>query len=154
MQQIGKREIKELAEKVEKYSITLSKKDNLVVEDDFYYKNKELFLFEYKNHIFPTLKVILGHKEIENAFKKVTVDMGAIRFVIKGADIMRPGIPRWDTGIKKNEPVLIVDESHGKPIAIGISLYSDADYKEQQAGKAIKNIHYVGDVIWHGKEKA
>lgn len=154
MQQIGKREIKELAEKVEKYNILLSKKDNLLVEDNFYYKDNQLFLFEYKNNVLPTLKTILGNKLIEQSFKRVTVDMGAIKFVIKGADIMRPGIPKVDKGITKNEPVLIVDESHGKPIAIGISLYDDQDYKEQKAGKAVRNIHYVGDIIWHGKEKA
>ena len=67
--------------------------------------------------------------------------------------MMKPGITKYDSDIKSGEPVLIVDESHGKPIAIGVSVFSDEEYKKENTGKAVKNIHYVGDAIWHNNEK-
>ena len=74
--------------------------------------------------------------------------MPAIPFIIKGADIMRPGIKELDE-FEKNEIIVIVDETHQKPLAIGISMFSRSEIKEMDKGKVIKNIHYVGDVTWN-----
>jgi PUA domain protein len=78
----------------------------------------------------------------------VIVDMGAVGFVIKGADIMNPGIVDADEQIQKNDLVWIGDERHRKPIAIGIALVSGENMGGKQTGKAIKNIHYIGDNLW------
>ena len=53
----------------------------------------------------------------------MTVDTGAIPYVVNGADIMRPGIVAVTDDVKANAPVQIVDERHGKPLAIGIALF-------------------------------
>ena len=45
--------------------------------------------------------------------------------------------------------VIIVEETHNKPLAIGISLITGPEMVENSEGKAIKNIHYVGDAIWN-----
>ena len=74
--------------------------------------------------------------------------MGAIKFLIGGADIMRPGITYFDEGIQKGDFVVIVDENNSKAIALGLALESTQNMKLQEKGKVIKNIHYVGDWIW------
>jgi len=79
----------------------------------------------------------------------VVVDMGAVGFISKGADIMAPGIIDADIDIKKSDFVWICDEKYHKPLAIGIALISGEEMKSKNAGKAIKNIHYVGDKLWN-----
>jgi PUA domain protein len=78
----------------------------------------------------------------------VIVDMGAVGFVTKGADIMIPGIVDADEQIQKSDLVWICDERHRKPLAIGIALINGEEMGGKQPGKAIKNIHYVGDKLW------
>lgn len=95
---------------------------------------------------FPTLKAALAN-QIDG--KTVTVDMGAIRFVSNGADIMSPGIVDASEGIEAGDIVLIIDETHGKPLAIGISLIDGEEMVENDSGKAIETKHYVGDEIWN-----
>ncbi len=153
MKQVGKKELKELASKLEKFNIVISKKDNYSRDDNFIILEKEIKFFEYEGLVLPTLKTIYSDKKIEESLKKVVVDMGAVKFAVKGADMMKPGITKYDSGITMGEPVLIVDESHGKPIALGISIFSENEYESQTTGKAVKNIHYVGDAIWHNNER-
>ncbi|MCK4928129.1 MAG: RNA-binding protein, partial [Methanosarcinales archaeon] len=43
----------------------------------------------------------------------VTVDAGAIPFVVKGADVMKPGIVSADPGIKEGDLVVVTEETHG-----------------------------------------
>ena len=45
--------------------------------------------------------------------------------------------------------VLIIDETHGKPLAIGISLITGEEMVKNDSGKAIETKHYVGDDIWN-----
>ena len=149
LQQVGNKEVKELNLKLKQFNTDISKKEKVLREGNFIFVNNKLKYFEYMGKVLPTLKTIYSDKNIENTFKKITIDMGAVKFAVKGADIMRPGIPKFSSGIEKGEVVLLVDESHEKPICIGISEFSDEDYKTQSTGKAVKNIHYVGDAIWH-----
>jgi PUA domain protein len=94
----------------------------------------------------PTLK---GALELEITTNYVVVDMGAVKFVAKGADIMSPGITEADLNIKEGDFVIIVDETHKKPLAVGKSLISGQEMVENKEGKAIKTIHYIGDKIWN-----
>jgi PUA domain protein len=74
--------------------------------------------------------------------------MGAIPHIIKGADIMFPGIVSFDSNIKKEDFLVIVDEKHDKPIAIGLALVNAPEFSREKKGKAVKNVHYVGDKLW------
>lgn len=105
----------------------------------FYYpiNNKEI--------IIPTLKLLQTNPAL---LKHITIDMGAIKFIIGGADIMRPGITHIDDNIHPSQPLLICDQTHKKPLAIGISLHSSEELRTLTSGKVIKNIHYVGDELW------
>ena len=51
--------------------------------------------------------------------------------------------------IVEDEIVVIVDETHNKPLAIGMSLITGPEMVENSKGKAIKNLHFVGDAIWN-----
>ena len=79
----------------------------------------------------------------------VVVDMGAVSFVSKGADIMTPGIIDADIKIKKSDYVWICDERYHKPLAIGKALMTGEEMKTKKTGKAIKNFHYVSDRLWN-----
>ncbi|WP_292467738.1 RNA-binding protein [Methanolobus sp.] len=105
----------------------------------------EPLLFQINSFYFPTVKGVLKLGLTKNV---VTVDSGAVRFVINGADIMCPGIVDADPDIKENDPVIIIEEAHSKPLAIGTALIPGADMKGNK-GKAVKSIHYVGDKLWN-----
>ena len=113
------------------------------------FEEKELYLFDEsiefvkdENGFYP----FLGGSYPDN-LPKVVVDMGAIRFVCNGADVMAPGITDMGTfGV--GDIVVIRDVTHGKALAIGVAKKSSVDIEISKKGKVIKNLHYVGDKLW------
>jgi PUA domain protein len=81
-------------------------------------------------------------------FKYVVVDDGAIKFVAKGADIMRPGIIKIDPNIKKGDTVLIRDPKYHKVLAIGQANFNATEMEAKDKGKVIKSLHSLADDIW------
>jgi PUA domain protein len=75
--------------------------------------------------------------------------MGAIPYVCNGADVMAPGIVRFEGEFGKGDLVLVVDEKHGKPLALGEILYDSENAKSIKQGVVIRNIHFVSDKIWN-----
>ena len=108
-------------------------------------KNNKPIMFLHNKDWIPTLKLIL---EIPNVLKKITVDAGAVKFIVNGADIMRPGITTIDENIKEGEYITIIEETHNKPLAVGKALFNTEEMKLKESGKVIENLHYVGDTIW------
>ncbi|MEM2924355.1 MAG: RNA-binding protein [Methanocellales archaeon] len=104
----------------------------------------EPLIFLFEDQPFLTLK---GALKLKPKKRRVVIDMGAVKFISKGADIMCPGIVDADLDIQKGDLVIVVDEVHGKPLAIGRALIS-GDEMMSDRGKAIKSMHYVGDRIW------
>lgn len=103
-------------------------------------------LFEIEGQLFPTVR---GALEMELKNRIVIVDKGAIRFVSNGADIMAPGIVDADSEIEEGDFVIIVEETHRKPLAIGKALMKGPQMVEADSGKAIKSITHVGDKLWN-----
>lgn len=97
------------------------------------------------NKVVFTLQGLMRH---QLKTKYVVIDMGAISFITKGADVMAPGITDADPLIKKDDFVWICDEKHRKPLATGISLMNGEEMKTKQPGKAVKTLQYVGDRFW------
>ena len=91
---------------------------------------------------------LLGLPKYQLKNKWVVVDMGAISFITKGADVMAPGITDADASIMKDDLVWICDEKYRKSLAVGIALMSGEEMKASSTGKAIKTVHYVGDQLW------
>ena len=80
--------------------------------------------------------------------RRIVVDSGAVPYVVNGADVMRPGIVSVSDDIRAGAPAQVVEERHGKPIAICIALHDAPGIREMKSGKACRNIHHVGDEIW------
>jgi len=81
----------------------------------------------------------------------VIVDMGAVKHILNGADIMAPGIVRIIGSFNRGDLALVVDEKYGKPLAVCEALYSSDEISRMSKGKVLKNLHYVGDKIWKFK---
>ncbi len=144
---LRKSDIKELNEKIAAYGFNFSKNDKVeLVDDSVYYVNDKLFFFKINDKIIPSLKIILEGKII---LKNITVDMGAVKFVVSGADVMRPGIVNIDETISKGDVVAVIDEKNKKPLSIGESLFNAPEMKLMTSGKAVKNLHFVGDKHWN-----
>ena len=111
----------------------------------FYFVDRQPLLFERAGVLFPTLR---GAMARPFSARRITVDMGAVPFVVNGADIMRPGIVALTDDIRADGPALVVEERHGKPLAICIARLDADALRAETAGKVCKNIHHVGDEIW------
>lgn len=148
---LSKSEIKGLNPRLAAFGLELSKKEEIdLVEDEegvAYLVNGKPAFFEADGEFIPHLKLLL---ERPAQLKRVTVDMGAVRFVVNGADIMRPGITAIEEGIAEGELVAVVDERHGKPLAVGKALLDTERMRDASAGKAVKTLHWVGDKRWPG----
>lgn len=119
-----------------------------VVETDFgdmFLVNGRPLMFKAGEEIFPTL----AFEEFLTIAPKAVVDMGAVPYVCKGANIMAPGIRRYEGEFEKGDIVVVVDEKHGKAIAMGRSLISSEEAENAKRGSIIKNIHFVSDNIWN-----
>jgi PUA domain protein len=79
--------------------------------------------------------------------------MGAVPFVVNGADIMVPGIRSVSQNAKPGDVVLVVEEKYGKGLAIGIMLIEREEILKKGKGKAVKNVHHVGDEIWNSAKQ-
>jgi PUA-domain protein len=91
---------------------------------------------------------VLTNSSALEKMPRVTVDMGAVPHVVGGADIMAPGVRRVEGSFGAKQLVVVVDEKHGKALAIGVSLYDSATLSSTKKGKVITNLHYVGDLVW------
>jgi PUA domain protein len=95
--------------------------------------------------LFPTLLF----EELFSIIPKIVVDIGAVPYVCKGADVMAPGVVAIEGEFEESDLLLVVDERHGKPLAMGVALFSSEDMKAINGGKILKNLHYVGDKLWN-----
>jgi len=83
--------------------------------------------------------------------KWVMVDDGAIKFIINGADVMAPGIIKADEGIAEGDIVWVKDKRN-LPLAVGVALMNGREMEEAAKGKAVRNIHHMGDKLWKAGE--
>jgi PUA domain protein len=119
-----------------------------VVEADF----GELLLFDGKPVLFKVCNVVLPTltaAEIIAHLPKAVVDMGAVRFVCNGADVMAPGIVRYEGTFGKGDLIVVVDVTHGKPLALGETMLTSEEAKATKKGPVIKSRHYVSDKVWN-----
>jgi PUA domain protein len=89
----------------------------------------------------------LSETETLKKFPSVMVDMGAIKFMCKGANVMRPGIKKF-TEFEKDKLVCIIEESQNKFLAVGKAIVSSSEMEDMEKGEIIKNMHYISDKFW------
>jgi PUA domain protein len=106
--------------------------------------NGRPLLLQYENVLLPTLLF----SEAMGTLPKIIVDMGAVPYVCKGADVMAPGIVRIEGEFERGQLVVVSDEKHGKPLSLGESLVDSEKARTIKQGPVIKNLHYVSDKFW------
>jgi PUA-domain protein len=116
---------------------------------DIYLINGNPSFVKAEDDIFPTLVF----NEFLASSPKVVINMGAVPHVCNGANVMAPGIIRFEGEFKAGDFVLVVDEKHGKPIAIGEIIYDVNKAKNVKRGIVVRNVHFVGDEIWNSMKK-
>ena len=90
--------------------------------------------------------------EVLEKFPYVKVDMGAIKFVCKGANVMRPGITKF-SDFESGEIVCVIEESQNKFLAVGKAEMSSKEAEDASKGEVIKNMHYISDDFWETKKE-
>jgi PUA domain protein len=112
--------------------------------------NEAIALF-VEGGIVPTVRGLLAFPATK---RWVTVDMGAVRFIYNGADVMAPGIVEADPAIRAGEIVWIRDEKNRRPLAVGRAIMDGPTMAREEKGKAVETIHHVGDDLWRlGEEE-
>lgn len=119
-----------------------------VVEADMgkiYLVNGKPLFFKVGERLLPTLLF----QEFTSKAPKIVVDMGAVPYVCNGADVMAPGIVCVEGEFGKGDVVLVVDVKHGKPLALGESVYDAESARNTKQGAVVKTLHFVSDKIWN-----
>ncbi len=94
------------------------------------------------------IPAITGLEKFNVDVPKVTVDVGAVPYIAKGAHVMVPGILSISRDFKEGAGVAVTEEKLGSIIAVGIALMSSDEIRLSSKGRAVKNIHHVGDKLW------
>lgn len=115
----------------------------------------------------PTLKLVHHYPTLP--FKQVTVDKGAIPFLLGGANVMCPGLtnpggempPDGETqdaqgfdvpGVAKGDGVVIFAEGKEHAIACGVMTMSSEEIRRKNKGIGIEICHYLGDGLYQTDE--
>jgi len=114
-------------------------------------ENVQIYTVNSKPIMFKTEKFLplLCFTEFIQIAPKITVDMGAVPFVCKGANVMAPGIRHIEKEFAKGDLLIVIDEKHGKPLALGESMFNTTEFRNTKNGPVIKTLHYVSDKYWN-----
>lgn len=144
---ISKSETNKLLEElVRAWKFEIPKVKNLKIyetEDSQIITGGGLKILKKDSHCLP----FLSDEDNLKKFPYVMVDMGAVKFVCNGANVMRPGIRKYSE-FNKGDIICVIEESQNKFLAVGIAQVSSADMEEMKKGEVVKNIHYVSDKYW------
>ncbi len=146
-QRLRKKEARRVAEEIrENFGVEIAGEIDRVEVDgrSVLLVDGEPFLLEYDGKHYFTVYGIMKLRP-ENGM--IVVDEGAVKFVMNGADIMKPGIVEADENIKEGDFCYVVVEKKLTPLAVGVALV-DGEKMTGEKGKAVKNIHHLNDRIW------
>lgn len=114
---------------------------------------KILCIQHFDDDLVPTLRLV--HTLPKDTFPHVTVDRGAIKFILGGANIMCPGLtskgaklPEDDEGYEKGQVVAIYAEGKDHALAVGVLTMSTKDLKAINKGIGVEVVEYLGDGLW------
>jgi len=94
----------------------------------------------------------LSETDTLEKFPNVMVDMGAVKFMCKGANVMRPGIKKFSE-FEKDKIVCVVEESQHKFLAVGKAIVSSSELENMEKGEVVKNLHYISDKFWESGKR-
>lgn len=142
MKFLSGKEKKELKEKLP-IGYEIDKKDNIKEHENILYKDEEKILIKQENQLLPHLRTFP-----QEIYKTIYVDDGAVKFLAKGADLMKPGIEEIEFGFQKDDIVQIKNKKLPKVLALGIAMYSDEQINQMTNGKVVQVYHYIGDQFY------
>lgn len=114
----------------------MGKKSRVVEEDGKLFVDGKVCFRSHEESWIPSLELLREHPVLP----KIVVDKGTPPFIVKGADLMRPGVVSCEQ-FEKDALVMVVDEVHGFPLATGKALFSSEELMAQDAGKVVKIMH-------------
>jgi len=131
----------------EKWKIDIPKVKNLKVyeidNETQLITGDEIKILKIKDDYLP----FLSENSTLKKFPYVQVDMGAVKFMCNGANLMRPGIKKFSE-FSKDDIVCIVEESQNKFLAVGKSEVDSSELENMERGEVLKNLHYISDKSW------
>jgi len=145
-QSMKRRDAKDLLEELERsFGVSGVKK---VEEAEF--EDKKVYILDDSPDFVRDANGLYPHLSSEKTslLPSVVVDMGAIPYVCNGADVMAPGIKEMPDAFEEGAIVVVRDITHRKALAVGKALRSRTDIEASRKGRAIQNLHYVGDKLW------
>ncbi|MBB5253902.1 RNA-binding protein [Sulfurisphaera ohwakuensis] len=127
-----------------KYGIDIEGKIEIGKEKKqvYYFVNGLLSFFS--EELIPTLCFI---RKYNLQLPSVTVDEGAVKHIINGADLFVPGIVEYNCNCKEGDIVLVKTKTN-IPIAIIKVLMDKEKALNEKKGKFGINLHYLNDKIW------
>jgi len=130
--------------------------------------NEPIFFQHRDGPILPTLKLVHHYPMLQ--FTQVTVDKGAIPYLLGGANVMCPGLTKnpgskmppdglekdehgFDKpGLKKGDGVVIYAEGKEYALAVGVMTMSSQEVRAKGKGIGIEIAHYLGDGLFQTDE--
>ncbi|NPA86356.1 MAG: hypothetical protein GXO42_03110 [bacterium] len=152
MRELSKKEVKQVRQALEAVlgqKLGISSLYEHVQGELIYYTQepaKQVVAVAVHGAIFPALNLFWKLK-IRPKTSYVVVDQGAVKPIVSGADILRPGIIEVHN-IEKQKLCAVLEPERRVPIAVGLCLVSEEELKNMQRGKCIKNLHHLGDRLW------
>jgi malignant T-cell-amplified sequence len=95
----------------------------------------------------------VGSSEAVGLFPSVTIDEGALKYIIKGADVMRPGISKFDDWGEAGRLVVVREDKKGRAAAVGRTAVASSEMADLKKGNCVKNLHHAGDRFWNEYKK-
>lgn len=133
-----------LSEIKNKYGIDLQGKIELGKEKKQTYYFVDGLLSFFSDDIVPTLCFI---KKFNLKIPSVTVDEGAVKHIVNGADLFVPGIVKYDCDCKEGDIVLVKTKTEIPIALIKVTMNKEKAMTERK-GKFGINLHYINDEIW------
>ncbi len=122
-------------------------------EDDLrIYKVGDLIVVRLGDALFPALLEEYNSEALA-LLPSLIVDMGAVPYISRGADVMRPGVRDVEGELRRDEILVVRDERHRKALAIARSLVDRQTFNSMERGKVAANLHHIGDKVWKLIEK-
>lgn len=146
--QLNNKETKEIINQFITYGLDLNKYKRFEIVSDKYdiiIADKETIGFFYNNNCYPSLKLLLN---ANTNIPSIYLDLGAIPFITKGADLMKPGVKDLEQ-FEKGHLIIMKDAIHKKALALGLAEFGSEEIKTMDKGKVVKTLHYIGDNIWN-----
>jgi PUA domain protein len=95
----------------------------------------------------------VGSQEAVGLLRSVTIDEGALKYIIKGADVMRPGITKYDDWGAAGSLLVVREDKKGRAAAVGRASVASSEMGELKKGNCVKNLHHAGDKFWNAYKK-